>query len=79
MSKVHSFPCFDRTLENNLIFMQDNAQIYITGNFKIFLEKHKILCLNYCAQLPGLNPIENECHHIKQLLRNDKSINLEEL
>ena len=79
MLTEHFLPYFGRNLDNNPIFMQDNAPIHTAGNVKRFLEEHDIPCLDWPAQSPDLNPIENVWHYIKQQLRNDKISNLEEL
>ena len=79
MLTEHFLPYFGQNLNDNLIFMQDNAPIYTAGNVKRFLEENDIPCLDWPAQSPDLNPIENVWHYIKQQLHNDKISNLEEL
>ena len=79
MLTEHFLPYFGQNLNDNLIFMQDNAPIHTAGNVKRFLDENDIPCLDWPAQSPDLNPIENVWHFIKQQLCNDKISNLEEL
>jgi transposase len=79
MLDEHFVAYFDDNLEDNPIFMQDNAPIHTAANVKRFLQGHNISCLDWPAQSPDLNPIENVWHCIKQQLRDDNIRNLDEL
>ena len=60
MLGTHFVAYFHDNLDDNPIFMQDNAPIHTAaGNVKRFLQGHKIPCLDWPAQAPDLNPIVN--------------------
>ena len=60
-------------------FMQDNAPIHTARNVKMFLQQHEIPVLEWPAQSPDLNPIENAWHYIKHQLRKETIKNLDDL
>ena len=76
---THFVAYFDDNLDDNPIFMQDNAPIHTACNVKMFLQGHEIPCLDWPAQSPDLNPIVNAWHYIEQQLRNDNIRNLPEV
>ena len=59
--------------------MQDNASIHTACTVKKFFKKKRITCLEWPAQSPDLNPIENTWHYIKHQLRRENIRNVDEL
>ena len=49
MLTEHFLPYFGQNLDDNPIFMQDNAPIHTAGNVKRFLEENDIPCLDWPA------------------------------
>lgn len=79
MLEDHFMDYFVNLQDKNCIFMQDNAPIHTARNVKKFLQERDVPCLDWPAQSPDINPIENVWHNIKHQLRNEYICNLDEL
>ena len=63
----------------DFIFQQDLAPAHTTRSTKTWLDAHAIMVLDWPANSPDLNPIENLWGIIKRKLRDTRPKNKEEL
>jgi len=78
MLEVHFMDYFVNFPNEECIFMQDNAPIHTARNVKNFLQERNVPCMDWPAQSPDLNPIENVWHDKKHQQRNENFRNLDE-
>lgn len=72
-------PFYEENLPLNSIFQQDNAPAHRSHSVKGFLSKSLPYVLDWPAQSPDINIIENVWNHIKCNLKKTASKNLHEL
>jgi hypothetical protein len=70
--REHLLPMIQNT-DKNFIFMQDNAPVHTARSVKNFMFENNISLLEWPAQSPDLNPIENLWGAMKSRIRKDKT------
>ena len=61
------------------IFQDDNALCHRAKLVKRWMQSHRVAQMNWPAQSPGLNPIENLWHRINVIIAKNKPSNKREL
>ncbi len=74
------FPSADQLFKYaDFIFQQDLAPAHTAKSTKSWLNDHVVGVLDWPANSPDLNPIENICGIIKRTMRNERPKNADEL
>ena len=68
LQEAHLKPAFQRLCVGNPLFQQDNAPAHTASTTQEYLRSRRIHVIDWPAQSPDLNPIENVWEHIKQQL-----------
>lgn len=72
-------PYAEEKLPVTAVFMQDNAPIHRANIVEHFFRHHRVTVLDWPAQSPDLNPIENVWAYVKRHLRQRTVNNLEHI
>ena len=77
--KKHAVPILRTAINQPAVFMQDNAPCHATKSVKTFLSKKDVAVIEWPAQIPDMNPIENVWKLLNERLNEQNPRNVEEL
>ena len=79
MFRDHFLPFSNENLAPGWVFQQDNAPCHKSKNVLQWFETNRIDLVDWAAQSPDLNPIENLSGIIKAKIQIEKPQNMEDL
>ena len=77
--KKHVVPNLRTAINQTAVFMQDNALCHISKSVYIFLSKEDVTVMEWPAQSPDVNPIENVTKILNERAKEKNPRNVEEL
>ena len=72
-------PSLRTAINQPAVFMQDNTPCYTAKSVKTFLSEEDVTAMEWPAQSPGMNPIENIWKLLNERAKEKNSRNIKEL
>ena len=77
--KKHVVPNLRTAINQPVVFMQDNSPCHIAKSVKTFLSHEDVTVMEWPAQSPDMNPIENVWKELNERSKEKNPRNVEEL
>ena len=77
--KKHVVPNLRTAINQPVVFMQDNALCHAAKSVKTFLSEENVTVMEWLAQSPDMNPIENVWKSLNERAKEKNPRNLKEL